>query len=365
MIFKSSVRARWIRFWMLFSVCVSAFFYSLPVNASISTGTTTTITVTYDKNEEGLWRGNSYLSDELDYFTYSFREGDSYDEDSFNNNYWYLGKRVTLFNSTKDYYGYKISFTLKTNTLTDYDDGFCHRAYWLVGNPTDLYNGQNATANIGSTSFNVWVTTNYAVDTIHLAPFFKFTAYAWYSDGDLVDENSNFYDICNTFTVKYTGYKTVADYTAAMSNIQSELEYQTTELESQTVELQSQTSEMKKQNSKLDNLTSGYDASAGSVVSTQLQGSVDSYGSMEGTLFDSVSSNLTDFQFFDFASVPAMITGLSFITSIMQSWFSAAGGASGVGIVLSVLFSVMLVSMALGLYRLYQSASHRKNRKGG
>lgn len=356
MVFKSRVRARWIRFWMLLSVCISAFFYSLPVNASISTGSTTTVTVTYDKNEEGLWRGNSYISDELDYFTYSFREGDSYDEDSFNNNYWYLGKRVTLFNSTKDYYGYKISFTLKINTLTDYDDGFCHRAYWLVGNPTDLYNGQNATANIGSTSFNVWVTTNYAVDTIHLAPFFKFTAYAWYSDGDLVDENSNFYDICNTFTVKYTGYKTVADYTAAMSNIQSELEYQTTELESQTVELQSQTSEMKKQNSKLDNLTSGYDASAGSLVNDDLSASLTGYETSQDSLFSAAQSGLDSFTFVDFSSYPTLVTSMSFVNSLMTSVFASMGGESGpAGIVLTVLFSVMLVSMIIGLYRYFQS----------
>lgn len=133
-----------------------------------------------------------------------------------------------------------------------------------------------------------------------------------------------------------------------MSNIQTELENQTTEMENQT-------SELKKQNSKLDNLTNGFDSSAGTAANTQLQGSVDNYGSMEGTLFDSVSSGLSDFDFFNLNSVPAMVTGLSFIGAIMQSWFVAAGGASGVGIVLSVLFSVMIVSMILGLYKHYQS----------
>ena len=64
---------------------------------------------------------------------------------------------------------------------------------------------------------------------------------------------------------------------------------------------------------------------------------------------------MKDFTFFDFESVPAMITGMSFIGSIMGSWFNQAGGASGVGIVLSILFSVILVAMVLGLYRWYQS----------
>lgn len=50
-----------------------------------------------------------------------------------------------------------------------------------------------------------------------------------------------------------------------------------------------------------------------------------------------------------------MVTGISFVTATMTGWFNNAGGASGVGIVLSILFSVMLVAMVLGLYRWYQS----------
>ena len=64
---------------------------------------------------------------------------------------------------------------------------------------------------------------------------------------------------------------------------------------------------------------------------------------------------MKDFTFFDISSVPAMVTGMSFVGSIMSGWFTQAGGASGVGIVLSILFSIMLVAMVLGLYRWYQS----------
>ena len=207
---------------------------------------------------------------------------------------------------------------------------------------------------VTSSSFTAWVTTDNSIQAVHMAPYFHFTSYD-YVEGSDYDSSCGTYKINCKYTVTYTGYKTVADYTSAMSNIQSELENQSTELETQTQELETQTSELKKQNTKLDNLMNGYDSSAGSAANTQLQGSVDNYGSMEGTLYDSVSSGLSDFEFFDFQSVPAMITGLSFIGAIMQSWFVAAGGASGVGIVLSVLFSVMLVSMLLGLYRHYQS----------
>lgn len=47
---------------------------------------------------------------------------------------------------------------------------------------------------------------------------------------------------------------------------------------------------------------------------------------------------------------------MSFVTSMMTSVFVSMGGETGpVGIVLSVLFSVMIVSLAIGLYRFYVS----------
>ena len=104
-----------------------------------------------------------------------------------------------------------------------------------------------------------------------------------------------------------------------------------------------------------DKLTNGYDDSQGSSVNDTFETSINDFSETEDSLWGSATTGLNDFVFFDFASVPAMITGLSFITAIMTSWFNYAGGASGVGIVLSILFSIMLVAMALGLYRWYQS----------
>lgn len=109
-----------------------------------------------------------------------------------------------------------------------------------------------------------------------------------------------------------------------------------------------------------DQLTNGYDDSKGNEVNSELSTGLNEYQSAEDSLWATATTGLKDFTFFDFKSVPAMITGMSFITSIMGSWFSYAGGASGVGIVLSILFSVMLVAMVLGLYRLYQSKGGKK-----
>lgn len=109
-----------------------------------------------------------------------------------------------------------------------------------------------------------------------------------------------------------------------------------------------------------DQLTNGFDESQGNSVNSDLSSGLNEYQTAEDSLWATATIGLKDFTFFDFESVPAMITGMSFITSIMGSWFSYAGGASGVGIVLSILFSVMLVAMVLGLYRLYQSKGGKK-----
>lgn len=104
-----------------------------------------------------------------------------------------------------------------------------------------------------------------------------------------------------------------------------------------------------------DQLTNGYDDSKGNQVNSDFSTGLNDYETAENSLFATATTGMKDFTFFDFESVPAMITGMSFIGSIMGSWFNQAGGASGVGIVLSILFSVILVAMVLGLYRWYQS----------
>lgn len=107
-----------------------------------------------------------------------------------------------------------------------------------------------------------------------------------------------------------------------------------------------------------------YDDSQGNSVNGNFSASLDDYTTTEDSLWGTATSNLESFAFFDLSTVPLVVTGISFVTSIMSGWFEQSGGADGVGIVLSILFSVMLVSMALGLYRLYQSQGHRQGKSG-
>lgn len=104
-----------------------------------------------------------------------------------------------------------------------------------------------------------------------------------------------------------------------------------------------------------DTMVNGFDDSKGGEVNSDLSNGLNEYQTAEDSLWATATTGMKDFTFFDIESVPAMVTGISFITASMTGWFNQAGGASGVGIVLSILFSVMLVAMVLGLYRWYQS----------
>lgn len=116
-----------------------------------------------------------------------------------------------------------------------------------------------------------------------------------------------------------------------------------------------------------DQLTNGYDSSQGAVVNDDFKASVNEYHTAEDSLFSTATTSLENFTFLDFTSITGMVTSLSFVTSIMTSIYMAMGGDTGAsGIVLAVLFSVMLVSMAIGLYRYYVSNGKSDgNGKGG
>ena len=112
--------------------------------------------------------------------------------------------------------------------------------------------------------------------------------------------------------------------------------------------------EEQKQTDVLNEMKDGYDDSAGNQAASDLDNSASGYESVEDSIFTSSKSSLDGFEFFDFNSIPAVVTGLSFITTTATAIFDAMGGTSGAGIVLSVLFAVMFVSIVIGLYRYFK-----------
>lgn len=118
-----------------------------------------------------------------------------------------------------------------------------------------------------------------------------------------------------------------------------------------------------------NDLTNGYDSTAGESASSTFADNAASYEQAESNIFTSAKSDLNNFQFYDIGSNSAVLVGLSFVASTMTAIFGAMGGLSGgAGIVLSVLFSVMLVSIVIGTYRYFVSSGKTGSsgsKKGG
>lgn len=110
-----------------------------------------------------------------------------------------------------------------------------------------------------------------------------------------------------------------------------------------------------------DQLTHGYDPSVGNDSNNKFSGGAGNFQNAENNLFQSASDGLKDFKFFDLNSIPAVVTGLSFVASLMTSIFGAMGGMSGAGIVLSVLYCVVFVTIIIGLRRYYNSSGDVKD----
>lgn len=103
-----------------------------------------------------------------------------------------------------------------------------------------------------------------------------------------------------------------------------------------------------------EQIINSYDSSKGNTSKDNLKSELSPMEESENSLFTSGKSGLDSFTFFDVSSVPAVMAGITFVTSVMTSWFTSAGGLSGVGIVLSCLFTVLIISFVLGLYKYFK-----------
>lgn len=103
-----------------------------------------------------------------------------------------------------------------------------------------------------------------------------------------------------------------------------------------------------------EGIVNGYDDSAGSQVSSDFESGVNDYDQAEDNLFNTSTGALQGFEFFDFGSFSAVTSGLSFCSSLLTSIYENFGGLSGIGIVISVLFSVLFMAIVIGLFRYYK-----------
>ena len=101
-------------------------------------------------------------------------------------------------------------------------------------------------------------------------------------------------------------------------------------------------------------LAYGYDDSAGNQVFSDFESGVNDYDQAEDNLFNTSTGALQGFEFFDFGSFSAVTSGLSFCSSLLTSIYENFGGLNGIGIVISVLFSVLFMAIVIGLFRYYK-----------
>lgn len=226
------------------------------------------ITVTYKDSGKNILNGNTYISDSLEYYSNggsfysdfyygednfwdsSFGDGGSsgtlYGASSFENVFFYSGSRITLFTSEPQYYGYRLTLTLKNKRKLKFEH--THRKpYWVLGTASDLSSGLNVSGYVESNKFTCWIPTNYSVQALHMAPLFCFYAYQVKSpDLDAMTHYGS-YDIDCDYTVECVGYKDADSYKSALDKVNTELKNQTGELKEHTKELEDANTELDKQ----------------------------------------------------------------------------------------------------------------------
>lgn len=240
---------------------------------------------------------------------------------------YYVDGVQKLFTASTDAYAYKI--TVK-QSATEYKRSDIWKAWNIVGTQSDVQSGD---ADLGARFYSdsklehtyFIYTNNLPVDIYSGVLFYFFDS----------DVTSASYDLSSTLTIEYTPYSRT-EYNQIVNSVDN-------------------------LGGKIDNLTNGYDSSVGDSMNDNFSATLNEYQTAEDSLFSSAKDGLSGFKFVNIASYPTLVTALSFVTSLMTSLFVAVGGeGSPIEIVLSVLFSIMLVSMAIGLYKYYQS-----NGKGG
>ncbi len=345
---RRSVRLKTCKSVLTVILLASTLFHGLPVSADIGVaGATSTTSVTYNRSENHCFRGNTYLGEDFEHYDFGHDFDDYTSDSSYDNLFFYVGKRQLVFNSSASYYGYSLTFTRTTKTTLDMSD-YTWKHNWIVGTATDLLNGQYVGGLVDASSFTVWVPTGNSVQAIHMAPLFLFASGEYWSDGVPFDDFYGSYNINCKYSVKYVGYKTKSDYESAMSEISTKLDNIDSSINNSAAEI---TDNMQAQT---DTITNGYNSSSGDSMNNDFSSSVGSYSDASDNLFNTATSGLDSFGFANINAYSSVVTSLSFVQTVMASMFTAVGGESGpYGIVLSILFSVVLVSLLVGIYRYY------------
>ncbi|MCI8416116.1 MAG: hypothetical protein HFI33_01230 [Lachnospiraceae bacterium] len=101
-----------------------------------------------------------------------------------------------------------------------------------------------------------------------------------------------------------------------------------------------------------DSYTDGYINNNMGSTSSSLDSSLSGYGNAEDSLFKSSNEAVGAFQMQSLNN-PALISSMSFTSTLLQSIWTAAGGVNGFGLVPAVVFTFTFAAIIVGLYRYY------------
>lgn len=107
-------------------------------------------------------------------------------------------------------------------------------------------------------------------------------------------------------------------------------------------------------NDKLDNLTDGFQNDGMDSSKDELNSSLAGIDNAENSLFNPAKDHLGSYEFVDINSFQGLATGVTFVSTFLQSFYVSSGGLDGLGIITAVGFSVLLVSVVIGFFRYYK-----------
>lgn len=141
-------------------------------------------------------------------------------------------------------------------------------------------------------------------------------------------------------------------YTCKLTFDSMEMSYEVDESEKDVLEdIRDNTTET---NDKLDNLTDGFQNDGMDSSKDELNSSLAGIDNAENSLFNPAKDHLGSYEFVDINSFQGLATGVTFVSTFLQSFYVSSGGLDGLGIITAVGFSVLLVSVVIGFFRYYK-----------
>lgn len=106
----------------------------------------------------------------------------------------------------------------------------------------------------------------------------------------------------------------------------------------------------------IDDMMNGYDPSSGNNINDQLSNGLNEFDKVQGDLFNTAVDGMKDFKPGDVSMDVLdgnLLSGVWFVTTLLQAVYLSSGGLVGFGVIASVAFAVAFSAMVVGLYRYY------------